>query len=211
VLASVVFTIAVGMIDMAHLRSIRRESPGEFSLAVITAATVVALGVEQGILLAIALSLFRHVRHSYRPHTMILEPDAAGQWVPAPATPGQVTAPGLIIYRFGSDLFYANANRFVDELRALVRQAPQPLSWLIVDCGAITDIDYSAAQAVRDLLTELAPQKITVLFGRVSSYLRSDLNRHGITPVVGEARIFATLHEAVAAAHDGRPVPAIKI
>jgi MFS superfamily sulfate permease-like transporter len=142
---------------------------------------------------------------------MILEPDAAGQWVPAPATPGQVTAPGLIIYRFGSDLFYANANRFVDELRALVRQAPQPLSWLIVDCGAITDIDYSAAQAVRDLLTELAPQKITVLFGRVSSYLRSDLNRHGITPVVGEARIFATLHEAVAAAHDGRPVPAIKI
>ena len=211
VLASVVFTIAVGMIDMAHLRSIRRESPGEFSLAVITAAPVVALGVEQGILLAIALSLFRHVRHSYRPHTMILEPDAAGQWVPAPATPGQVTAPGLIIYRFGSDLFYANANRFVDELRALVRQAPQPLSWLIVDCGAITDIDYSAAQAVRDLLTELAPQKITVLFGRVSSYLRSDLNRHGITPVVGEARIFATLHEAVAAAHDGRPVPAIKI
>jgi high affinity sulfate transporter 1 len=211
VLASVVFTIAVGMVDIAHLRAIRRESPGEFSLAVITAATVVALGVEQGILLAIALSLFRHVRHSYRPHTMILEPDATGQWVPAPATPGQVTAPGLIIYRFGSDLFYANANRFVDELQALVRQAPQPLSWLIVDCGAITDIDYSAAQSVRDLLTELALQKITALFGRVSPYLRSDLNRHGITPVVGEARIFATLHEAVAAAHEGRPVPAIKM
>ncbi len=211
VLASVVFTIAVGMVDVANLRSIRRESPGEFSLAVITAATVVALGVEQGILLAIALSLFRHVRHSYRPHTMILEPDAAGQWVPAPATPGQVTAPGLIVYRFGSDLFYANANRFVDELRALVRQAPQPLCWLIVDCGAITDIDYSAAQSVRDLLTELALQKITVLFGRVSPYLRSDLNRHGIAPVLGEARIFGTLHEALAAAHDGRPVPAIKM
>jgi sulfate permease, SulP family len=75
-LASIVFTIAVGMIDVAGLRNIRRESPGEFDLAVITAATVVAIGVEEGILLAIALSLFRHVRHSYRPHTMMLAPDA---------------------------------------------------------------------------------------------------------------------------------------
>ncbi len=67
VLASIVFTIAVGMIDVAGLRAIRRESPGEFYLAVATAAAVVAIGVEQGILLAIALSLFRHVRHSYQP------------------------------------------------------------------------------------------------------------------------------------------------
>ena len=72
VLASIVFTIAVGMIDIARLRNIRRESPGEYYLAVATAAAVVVLGVEQGILLAIALSLFRHVRHSYRPHTMML-------------------------------------------------------------------------------------------------------------------------------------------
>ena len=85
VLASIVFTIAIGMIDMARLRDIRSESPGEFQLAVVTAAAVVALGVEQGILLAITLSLFRHVRHSYRPHTMVLAPDATGQWTPAPA------------------------------------------------------------------------------------------------------------------------------
>jgi MFS superfamily sulfate permease-like transporter len=62
VLASIVFTIAVGMIDLKGLRNIRRESPGEFYLAVATAAAVVAIGVEQGILLAIALSIFRHVR-----------------------------------------------------------------------------------------------------------------------------------------------------
>jgi len=62
VLAGIVFTIAIGMIDVAGLRDIRRESPGEFFLAVVTAAAVVAIGVEQGILLAIALSLFRHVR-----------------------------------------------------------------------------------------------------------------------------------------------------
>jgi len=58
VLASIVFTIAFGMIDVRGLQDIRRESPGEFYLAIVTAAAVVAIGVEQGILLAIALSLF---------------------------------------------------------------------------------------------------------------------------------------------------------
>ena len=66
VLASIVFTIAVGMVDVKGLADIRRESPGEFLVALFTAAAVPVIGVEQGILLAIALSLVRHVRHSYR-------------------------------------------------------------------------------------------------------------------------------------------------
>ena len=145
VLAGIVFTIAVGMIDVKGLRDIRRESPGEFDLAVVTATAVVAIGVEEGILLAIALSLFRHVRHSYRPHTMMLAPDETGRWMPMPVTPGKETEPGLIVYRFGADLFYANHNRFADEVRTLVERAPTPIRWFIVDAGAITDIDYSAA------------------------------------------------------------------
>jgi len=209
VLASVVFTIAVGMVNVADLRDIRRESPGEFALAIVTAATVVSLGVEQGILLAIALSLFRHVRHSYRPHTMMLAPDAAGAWVPIPVSPGRSTAPGLIVYRFGADLFYANADRFADEVRALVQNAREPVRWLVVDCGAITDIDYSAARTIRDLVRDLADHDVAVIFGRVSPYLKSDMDRHGITPVVGGARIFANLHEAIAAALGGTPAPAM--
>lgn len=196
-LASIVFTIAAGMVDVTGLLDIRRESPGEFYLAVVTAASVVAIGVEQGILLAIALSLFRHVRHSYSPHTIMLAPNATGRWVPVPATPGKETEPGLIVYRFNSDLFYANADRFADEVRSLVERAPTPIRWFIVDAGAITDIDYSAAQSVRDLLDDLAHQGVGIVFARVSPYLRSDMDRHRITVVIGEARIFTTLHEAI--------------
>ena len=72
VLGAIVFTIAVGLVDVRGLRDIRRESPGEFRLALVTAAVVVLIGVEQGILLAMVLSLLRHVRHSYRPHTAVL-------------------------------------------------------------------------------------------------------------------------------------------
>jgi sulfate permease, SulP family len=200
VLAAIVFTIAVGMIDLKRLRDIRGESPGEFILAVVTAATVVASGVEQGILLAIALSLFRHVRHSYRPHTAMLVPDSAGRWVPVAATPGKLTEPGLIVYRFDADLFYANQNRFTDEVRALIAQAPTPVRWFIVDAAAITDIDYSAAQSLRDLLDDLSRQQVGVLFGRVSFYLRADMDRHGITAAIGATQMFATLHEAIAKA-----------
>ena len=205
VLAGIVFTIAVGMIDVAALRDIRRESPGEFYLAIVTAAAVVAIGVEQGILLAIALSLFRHVRHSYNPHTIMLMPNATGRWVPMPAAPGKETEPGLIVYRFNSDLFYANAGRFADEVRLLVKRAPTPVRWFIIDAGPITDIDYSAAQSVRDLLEDLSRQGVGVIFARVSPYLRSDVDRHRITTAIGEARIFATLHEAIAAVRDDVP------
>ena len=203
VLAAIVFTIALGMIDLTGLRDIRRESPGEFALALTTAAVVVTVGVEEGIVLAIVLSLLRHVRHSYRPHTMVLAPDAAGRWMPVPAIPGAETEPGLIIYRFGADLFYANDHRFTDEVHSLVEHAPTPVRWFIVDADAITDLDYSAARSIRELLDDLARQKVGVIFGRVSPYLKSDMDRHGVTAAIGEARVFTTLHEAIAAARGG--------
>jgi sulfate permease, SulP family len=203
VLAAIVFTIAIGMIDATGLRDIRRESPGEFYLAVSTAAVVVTIGVEEGIVLAIVLSLLRHVRHSYRPHTTVLAPDAANRWRLVPAIPGAQTEPGLIIYRFGADLFYANDHRFTDEVRSLVEHAPTPVRWFIVEAGAITDLDYSAARSIRELLDDLAHQKVDMIFARVSPYLRADMDRHGITAAIGEERIFTTLHEAIAAARGG--------
>ncbi|MEK4032045.1 STAS domain-containing protein [Methylocystis sp. IM2] len=189
------------MIDIKGLRSIYRESRGEFLLAVFTAGAVVFIGVEQGILMAIGLSLIRHVRHSYSPHTTLLKPDAAGDWSAAPATPGMQTERGLIVYRFGADVFYANEERFVSEIRALIEGAPAKVRWFIVDASAITDLDYSAAQSIRDLLEELRPQGTQIVFARVSPYLRSDMDRHRVTAAVGETWIFTTLHEAIAAAH----------
>jgi len=203
VLAGIVFTIAVGLIDVAGLRDMRRESPGEFTLAVITAAAVVLIGLEQGILLAVALSLLRHVRHSYRPRTTVLAPDSSGRWMPVPAKPGVETGPGLLVYRFGADLFYANENRFADEVRKLVKHAPSPVRSLVIDAGAIDALDYSAARTLRELCEQLKRSGVALIFGRVSTYLRSDMDRHRITTVIGASRIFTTLHEAVAAANGG--------
>ncbi|WP_233863280.1 SulP family inorganic anion transporter [Paraburkholderia adhaesiva] len=200
VLAAIVFTIAVGLVHVRQMYAIRRESPGEFLLALTTALAVVVIGVENGILIAIGLSLLRHVRHSYRPHTMVLLPGEQGRWQPEPTQPGMQTAPGLIVYRFGSDLFYANDHLFVDEVRHLVDHAPTTVRCFVIDAAAITDLDYSAGRSVGDLCESLSNRGVKVIFGRVNRYLRSDMDRHGITRVVGAENLYTTLHEALAAA-----------
>ena len=199
ILAAVVFTIGLGLVDIAALADIRRESPGEFVLALVTAGTVALIGVEQGVLLAMALSLLRHVRHSYRPHTAVLTSGPDGHWVASPARPGTQTAPALIVYRFDADLFYANDRRFADEIEALVDGAEVPVRWFVIDAAAVTDVDYSAAQTVRDLCATLHARGVNVLFARVRPALRSDMARHGIIRKLGESAIFDTLHEALAA------------
>jgi sulfate permease, SulP family len=199
VLGAIVFTIAIGMIDVATLRAMRLESPGEFRLAIVTAAAVAGIGVEEGVLLAITLSLLRHVRQSYRPHTAVLQFDPAQGWTAVPAIAGHQTEPGVILYRFGADLFYANATRFADEARALVRGAPQPVRWLVIEADAITNLDYTAARVVLMLIDELTRQSIGVAFARVSASLRADMDRHGVTAALGRDMLFASRHEALAA------------
>jgi MFS superfamily sulfate permease-like transporter len=199
VLGAIVFTIAAGLVDLRGLRDIRRESPGEYRLALGTAAVVVSIGVEQGILLAMGLSLLRHVRHSYRPHTAVLVGEGAGHWRPSPAVPGAQSGPGLVIFQFGASLFYANAGRFAEDVRGLIGRAPSPVRWLVVDAGAITSVDYTAARVLRALQDDLIRGGVTLFFVHAQASLRSDLDRHGLTAVIGADRMFDALHEALAA------------
>jgi SulP family sulfate permease len=199
VLGAIVFVIAVRLIDIRGMRDIRRESPGEFALALFTAAVVVLVGVEQGILLAMVLSLLRVVRHSYRPHTGVLCINKGDVWQLVPAFPGTVTEPGLVIYHFGAALFYANASLFAEEIRCLIEPAPVPVRWLVVDAEAITNLDYTAARIVRQLQKELSARGVVLAFGRVSPSLKADLDRHLLTEIISPARLFDRLHDALAA------------
>lgn len=199
VLGSIVFIIAIKLIDLRGLKAILQESPGEYTLAVITAAVVVLVGVEQGIVLAMVLSLLRIVSHSYRPHTSVLVPAEGGTWEATPAVRGGMTEPGLVIYRFSAALFYANAQFFADELRNLVGPPPSPVSWLVVDAEAISNLDYTAARVVRQLQRDLTGRGVTLAFARVQHFLQADLDRHHLTEVIGRDHIFARLHDALAA------------
>jgi SulP family sulfate permease len=199
VLGAIVFFIAVRLIDLRGLRDIRRESPGEFALALVTAAVVVLVGVEQGILLAMVLSLLRIVRQSYRPHTGVFVVSEGDIWQVVPAVPGAVTKPGLVIYRFGAALFYANAGLFAEQILGLVGPTASPVRWLVVDAEAITNVDYTAARIVRQLQQKLVDRGVVLVFARVPLSLKADLDRHLLTKVIGPAQLFDRLHDATAA------------
>jgi MFS superfamily sulfate permease-like transporter len=92
-------------------------------------------------------------------------------------------ARGLIVYRFGADLFYANVNRFTDEVRALAERAPTPVHWFIVDAGPITHRLLRHTRSARRF-----GAGVGMVFAGVSPYLRPDMDRHGITQRLGKRR-----------------------
>jgi MFS superfamily sulfate permease-like transporter len=189
VLAAIVFLIGIKLIDYRGMADIYRKTPGEFVLAAVTTVTVVGIGVEQGILLALALSLLQHVRHSYEPHTALMLRDPTEHWQMDSVVPGKFTEPGLIVYWFGADLFYANAGRFTEEALKLVTES-RSVNWLAVEAGAITDIDYSAGEALKELHDDLAKLGVVLALARVSEHLYMDLERLGLVEVIGRDRIF---------------------
>jgi len=199
VLGAMVFLVALRLIDFAELGNIRAESPQEYALAVMTAGVVVLVGVEEGIVLAMVVSLARVVRHGYHPHSGVLEANPDGSWKLIPVGLNVVTEPGLVLYRFGAELFYANAGRFLEEISQVVQPMPSAVKWVVVDAEAMTHMDYTAARIVKRLKKNLDQAGVELGFARAPWDLRSDFDRHHVTEVIGPERFFNRLHDAIAA------------
>jgi MFS superfamily sulfate permease-like transporter len=107
-LSAIVFLIGIDLIDIKGMRGIFAQRRSEFWVALITALVVVLVGVEQGIILAIVLSLIDHTRRGYRPKNVVLMPAVSGVWHARPVATGDQALPGLIIYRFTHSMYYAN-------------------------------------------------------------------------------------------------------
>jgi len=196
VLTAIVFLIGVKLIDRRGLADLYQKVPGEFALAAITAATVVLVGVEQGILLAVVLSLLQHVRRSYRPHTAVIVRDATDHWRMEDPVPGKMLEPGLVMFWFGSDLFYANAASFASKARQLVEESPLPVRWLVIDASAITGIDFSGGGALAELQEDLAKKGVVLALARVNPIVGGQteqrLERLGLIKLIGPDRIFTS-------------------
>jgi SulP family sulfate permease len=199
VLASIVFLIGIKLIDYRGLAEIRRVKPREFVLALVTAATVVIFGVEQGIILAVILSLLQHVRRSYRPHTGVALRDADDHWRLEDPLPGRMAEPGLVIFWFGTDLFFANVPFFAEQVRKLVDHSPTPVRWLVIDATAITDLDFSAGRAVAELQQDLANAGVVLALIVVPVRHHGDLEQMGLIKLIGADRIFDSRRACLAA------------
>lgn len=196
VLSAIVFHIGVNLIDVKGMRELFQLQKDEFFIALATAATLIFGTVMQGILVAVLLSLIDQVRHSYQARTRILIRDAAGNWKPVPVAPGIVSAPGVIVYRFESDLFYANAGRFMEELLGLIEHAGQPVRAIVIDASGIDDVDFTAAKTLIQLRAELDRRGIELALVATPEGVLETLERYKTVGVRGSP-VYGSVSEAV--------------
>jgi high affinity sulfate transporter 1 len=206
VLAGIVLLIGLSLIDASGMRRLLRRRRSEFVVALLTAVIVFAVGVEQGIILAIVLSLLDLVRRQYRPGDYVVAQDEAGQPVYLPATAGAQSRPGLVIFRYDAELFYANANRFADHFEAVLSAAPDPVQWIALDCAAIPDIDYSAGVTLANLIDYSRAHHARFVLVRPDPQLLETLRTYGIMDLLSADDVFPTL-EALFEAHRDLPQP----
>ena len=196
VLAGIVFVIGIDLIDIKGLRGVLKQNKGEFIIAVLTAVVVCAVGVEQGIIVAIVVSILNIIRRQYSPKKFIVSVNEGDNLSYEPAASGMQSAPGLIIYRYDAELFYANANRFVDDVEKAIASAPTPVEWLVLDGSSIDDIDYSAGRAIEGLLDFLEARNITPCVARVDGHLLEAITVYGIDSRILPEHRFVNLIDA---------------
>ena len=156
------------------------------------------MGVEQGIILAIVLSLILHVRRHYAPHDSVVSWDEAGRYTQSPPTPGTLSEPGLVIYRFDAPLFFANTRTFDEQVRELTHTDPRP-RWIIIAAEPITDVDTTAADMLVDLDELLNEQQISLVFAEMKDPVRRKIDRFELTKTINPAHFYPTVEAAVSA------------
>jgi len=201
-LGALVVYAALRLVDLGEFRRIATFRRSEIILALATCVGVVALDVLYGVLVAVGLSVLDLFRRVARPHDGILGI--------APGVPGMhdvddyPTArpvPGLVVYRYDSPLFFANAENFRRRALAAVDASPDPVQWLLLNAEANVEIDITAVDALDALREELAQRGIVLALARVKQDLRDDLEAAGFLDRLGPDKVFLTLPTAVEAFH----------
>lgn len=199
-LAALVIYAALQLIDVAEFRRLWRFSRVEFGLAIVTCLAVVLVGILNGVLVAVGLSVLAMLARVARPHAAAL---GFVRGVPGMHDVDDFTdvaeVPGLLVFRYDSPLFFANAHDFVTEARRSVAERQPGLRWVAFNCEAIVSVDSTAADSLDRLVAELGEQDLTVCLVRAKRELLDQLQLSGLVTVIGEDHIYPTLPTLVAA------------
>ncbi|MEV0777438.1 sulfate permease [Streptomyces sp. NPDC050428] len=199
VLGALVVYAAVRLIDLAGFRQLAAFRRREFLLAASCLIGVLALGVLYGVLVAVGLSVAELLSRVARPHDAVegLVPGVAGMHDIDDYAKAR-TIPGLLIYRYDSPLFFANAENFKRRALAALDEQTQPVYWFVLNTEANVEVDITALDSVEELRHEMTERGIVFAMARVKQDLRDQLNAYGLSDSVGDGLIFPTLPTAVA-------------
>jgi MFS superfamily sulfate permease-like transporter len=198
-LAGIVANAVLSLVEVEELRELYQMRRSEFWIAMVCLMSVLVLGPLRAVIVAFLLTTIDVVRRASRPGTWVLREAPDGSYfVPAEEVADSVHT-GLIVYRFGSPLYFANANLFSEEVEKLVTHSPTPVRCFVLDAEAISDIDTTGAEVLHQVLTLLANRGVAFALARANPQLPALLKRYDLLELIGENRLYPTNRHAVAA------------
>jgi high affinity sulfate transporter 1 len=205
VLSAVLVNAAIGLFDLPSLGRLRRISPPEFRLSILTLLGVITVGVLPGVLVAVGVAILQLVAKASHPHDAILGriPGTDG-YHDITGQPEVETFPGLLIFRFDSALVFFNSDHFKSRVRTVVKEAKAGLRCFVLDAGAMAGIDSTGAAALDEVCNELGGKGIVFAIAGAKAPLRDMLDKTGLKQQLGSERLFPTLESAVARLEGGR-------
>lgn len=205
-LAAIIVAAVIGLVDVRGFRRLWRIDQDDARLAVVGFVAVAVLGVLPGIVVSVVASLLALVRRAYRPRLAVLgravgeaSADEDYRFRSIDRHPEYATIPGLVLFRFTNELFFANASFFRDETLRLVAAADPRARTVLVDASPISHLDTTAAAMLDDLLDQLDGQGVSFELARVTATLEEPLRRSGLYDRLGPDRFHTSVHAGVEA------------
>jgi high affinity sulfate transporter 1 len=199
-LGGLVVYAAIRLIDVAEFRRLWAFRRREFLLAVFALAGVLLFNILYGVLAAVVISTVELLTRVARPHAAVLgqSPGIAG-WHDVDDYRQSQQIEGLVVFRYDSPLFFANAEHFARECREAIDSADPPPQWFLLNMEGNTEVDITGLDALEEVRAYCERKLIQLALVRVKRELLEDLARHGVAEEIGDDHIFATLPTAVAA------------
>jgi MFS superfamily sulfate permease-like transporter len=188
--------------DVAELRRLFVVRKPELAFAVACALGVMFVGVLQGIVIAVVLSVLYIFKRAAAPYSTVLgRLPGTDDYHDVRSYPEAQQVPGLLIVRWSAPLFFANASQFRDRIRGLVQAAETPPRWIIVAAEPITDIDTTAGAMLTDLDLELNANGTHLAFAELQTGVRDTIIRYGLLETIDAGHLYRSVAEAVEAYH----------
>ena len=198
-LAAVVITASLSLADIPGTARLWKQRKAEFVLSIAAFLGVALLGVLPGIAIAVGLSILNVFRRAWWPYTTELgQVEGLEGYHDVRSHLDARHLPGLVIYRFDSPLFFANATTFRDEIRRLARSDPRP-TWIVIAAEPMTDVDTTASDMLEDLDEALNAQGISLVFAELKDSAQHKIERYGLTRTIDPHHFYPTLESAIAA------------
>ena len=171
-LAAIIIVSSLGLFDLSSLGELYQASKREFAFSAVTTASVLYFDVMPAVFLAIGLTMLWLLLTDSQPNDAILgQVEGISGFHSVADYPNARTIPGLLLYRFESNLLFFNVDFFKERLMAAIARETEPVHWVVVDASPVNVVDITALHKLLDLRQELAERGIELRFARVKQSL----------------------------------------